>query len=87
MGENDELDSQKGIRQLNKEYKAKSAGTVDACWKKLDRKSKKLTFSIKVINVASSSEIAQMDLLDTLKAALQDVENKLEQVSFNIYAQ
>ena len=62
------------------------ANPIDLCWKKTDRKSKKLDFSFKR-NTAHSSEAADTDTLDSLNEDLKLLQNELEEISRNIQKQ
>ena len=59
---------------------------IDLCWKKTDRKSKKLDFSFKR-NSAHSSEAADADTLDSLSEDLKLLQGELEEISRNIQKQ
>ena len=56
---------------------------IDLCWKKTDRKSKKLDFSFKR-NSAHSSEAADASTLDSLSEDLKLLQGELEEISRNI---
>ena len=76
----------KGDRSSSFEVGSKSAGRIELCWIKRDRKSKKLDFSFKR-NQAHSSEAADTSTLDSLTEDLKLLQGELEDISRNIQKQ
>lgn len=56
------------------------------CWRKLDRKSKKLNFSFQ-INDKSMNNLAGQDTLDVLNQELSNIQERLDSISRNLYLQ
>ena len=83
---NEELYNIKDRRDGDIVLRSYKAGKINLCWKKLDRKSKKLSFNIAVIDQASNS-IASTDTLDLLKQDFQGLQDKLDSMSRNVYIQ
>jgi hypothetical protein len=61
-------------------------GKVQLCWRKLDRKSKKLSFSFKVTDM-NSNALAGQDTLDSLNQELGFIQERLDNISRNVYLQ
>ena len=59
---------------------------MNLCWRKLDRKSKKLNFAFTVSDMNSNS-LAGQDTLDTLNQELAVIQERLDQISRNVYLQ
>ena len=51
--------------------KAVKAGTINLCWKKLDRKSKKLNFMFKVADMGNVNALASVDTIEMLTKDLK----------------
>ncbi len=56
------------------------------CWRKLDRKSKKLNFSFQVSD-KSMNNVAGQDTLDVLNQELSNIQERLDSISRNVYLQ
>ena len=59
------IDTKSNLREYETVLRPHRDGDVKLCWRKLDRKTKKLTFSFRV-NDLNSNAIAGHDTLDTL---------------------
>ena len=75
-----------GDRSSSFEVESKKKDNIDLCWKKNDRKSKKLDFSFKR-NTVHSEEQADKATLDSLTEDLQLLQSELEEISRNIQKQ
>ena len=83
---NEELYNIKDRRDGDILLRSYKSGRINLCWRKLDRKSKKLSFNINVADQASNS-IASTDTLDLLKQDLATLQSKLDMMSRNVYIQ
>ena len=87
MANSDELlHSVSGQREHETSFKVTKEGQVRMCWRKLDRKSKKLNFSFQV-NDKSMNNIAGQDTLDVLNQELSNIQERLDSISRNLYLQ
>ena len=59
-------------------------GQVRLCWRKLDRKSKKLNFSFQVSD-KSMNNVAGQETLDVLNQELSNIQERLDSISRNLY--
>jgi len=59
---------------------------VRMCWKKLDRKSKKLNFNFQVSDM-NSNQLAGQDTLEVLNMELAQIQERLDSISRNVYLQ
>ena len=59
-------------------------GALRLCWKKLDRKSKKLSFNFRVKDL-NSNELAGQDTLESLNQELAVIQERLDSISRNVY--
>ena len=66
--------------------KVSKDGQVRMCWRKLDRKSKKLNFSFQVSD-KSMNNVAGQDTLDVLNQELSNIQERLDSISRNLYLQ
>ena len=66
--------------------KVSKDGQVRMCWRKLDRKSKKLNFSFQVAD-KSMNNVAGQDTLDVLNQELSNIQERLDSISRNLYLQ
>ena len=80
------LDKKEMTRSLSLPIKSASKEDIDLCWKKKDRKSKKLDFSFKR-NLGHSKDQADTNTLDSLTEDLQLLQGELEDISRNIQKQ
>ncbi len=83
---NEVLYSMTNLREHECSVRAHRDGSVRLCWTKLDRKSKKLTFNFQVGNM-NSQDPANQDTLEVLNQELSQIQERLDQVSRNVYMQ
>ena len=57
---------------------------MSLCWRKLDRKSKKLNFAFTMADMNSNS-LAGQDTIDTLNQELALIQERLDSISRNVY--
>ncbi len=74
------------MRSSEVRVESQGADQIDLCWKKSDRKSKKLDFSVRR-NIAHSQDAADTQNLDSLSDDLKILMDELETVSRNIQKQ
>ena len=82
----EELHSVSGQREYDTVIKVQKDGQVRLCWRKLDRKSKKLNFSFQV-NDKSMNNVAGQETLDVLNQELSNIQERLDSISRNLYLQ
>ena len=66
------LFTQSGMRELETVVRPNRVGIINLCWRKLDRKSKKLTFNFQVANM-NSHQPAGQDTLEFLNQELSQI--------------
>ena len=80
----EEVYSATGQREVEAAFKAKTDSPMRLCWRKLDRKSKKLNFSFQVGDPNSNS-LAGQETLDQLNVELSAIQERLDSISRNVY--
>ena len=65
---------------------AKRDSKVRVCWQRQDKKAKKLTFFIQVTSRDRDS-IAGTDTIDKISQEFQNIQDRLDQISRNVYQQ
>jgi hypothetical protein len=85
MARSDEqLYSVSGQREHEANFKVTQDGQVRMCWRKLDRKSKKLNFSFQISD-RSANNLAGQDTIDVLNQELSNIQERLDSISRNLY--
>ena len=82
----EEIYSVSGQREHETVLKVAKDGQVRLCWRKLDRKSKKLNFSFQVSD-KSMNNVAGQETLDVLNQELSNIQERLDSISRNLYLQ
>ena len=79
------IGNREGVRSATLEVSSvvQKQSTMDLCWQKTDRKSKKLDFSF-IRNVAHSDDAADINTLDSLVEDLKLLMDELDTISRNI---
>ena len=80
----EEIYKVKNRRENEVQVKANRDNKVSLCWQKLDKKAKKLTFNFQLMD---SQTIAGADTVEMLGQELQELQDKLDAVSRNVYLQ
>ena len=82
------IGNKEGVRSATLEVSSvvNSQSTMDLCWQKTDRKSKKLDFAF-VRNIAHSDDAADINTLDSLVDDLKLLMDELDTISRNIQKQ
>ncbi len=80
----EELHSISNQREHETVVKATKTGPLNLCWKKLDRKSKKLSFNFQISDTTFTTG-ADKNTLESLQRELKTLQDKLESVSRNVY--
>ena len=87
MSASDEpLFSIQNVREHETVLRPHREGAVRMCWKKLDRKSKKLNFNFQVSDM-NSNQLAGQDTLEVLNMELAQIQERLDSISRNVYLQ